>query len=135
MRRVRAAALVGAFFAALVLVGCQAQRTAEVSGTVTVDEKPLSKGSIGFSPIDGKGQTSGGEIIDGKYKATVGLGVMKVEIRYPKVSGQKKDYDAPGGKFYDTFTESLPAKFNNETELKLDVNAAKIEKNWDLTTK
>lgn len=119
----------------LLFVGCQGERTADVTGTVTVDDKPLEKGSIAFVPADLKGQTAGGPITDGKYAVKVGLGTMKVEIRYPKVVGKKKDYDAPGGKFYDTYDESLPEKYHNETELKLDVQAGKNEKDWILTTK
>src|SRR5713226_1144423 len=133
MRLAHAAVCLAFLGTILPLVGCLGERTADVTGTVTVDKQPLTKGSIGFIPADGKGQTAGGEITDGKYDVKkVSLGVMKVEIRYPKVVGKKKDYDAPGGKYYDLYDESLPAKYNNETELRLDVKAGKNEKDWEL---
>ena len=135
MRRAHAAVCLAFLATVLPLVGCYGPKTAEVSGMVNVDNQPLTKGSIGFVPADGKGQTAGGEIIDGKYSAKVGLGVMKVEIRYPKVVDKKKDYDAPGGKYYDLYDESLPPKYNNETELSFEVKAGKNEKNWDVTKK
>ncbi len=133
--RVRAAC--GATFLGLVLLfcGCQRTTTAEQHGTVTVDGKLLEKGSIAYAPVDGKGQTAGGEITGGKYSVKLGVGLMKVEIRYPKVVGKKKDYDAPGGKYYDLYDESLPAKYNNRSELTVDVPAGSVQKDWELRTK
>jgi len=133
MRTAHAATFLAFLGLVLPLVGC-GDPPAEVTGMVNVDKKPVTKGSIAFIPADLKGQTSGGEIIDGKYSVKkVSLGVMKVEIRYPKVADKKKDYDAPGGKYYETFNESLPAKYNDQTELKMEVQAGKNEQNWDLT--
>jgi hypothetical protein len=132
MRTAHAVVCLAFLGAVLPLVGC-GDGTAEVTGMVTVDKKAVTKGSIAFIPADLKGQTAGGEIIDGKYTVKVGLGNMKVEIRYPKVVGQKKDYDAPGGKYYKTYDESLPAKYNDQTELYFEVKSGKNEKDWDLT--
>src|SRR5215831_7903746 len=129
MRSERAAR--GSGFVLLVaLAGCGGSTTAEVSGTITVDNKPLAKGYINFSPVDGKTQTAGGEITDGKYSVQVPVAVMKVEIRSPKVVGKKKDYDSPKGKWYDVSEEALPARYNDQSELTLDVKSGKNEKDW-----
>jgi hypothetical protein len=123
-------------FALFVLVGCFGKRTAQVTGTVLVDGQPLEKGSISFIPADGKGSTAGGDIKDGKYSvAQVSPGTMKVQIRYPRVSGKKKLYDTPDSPTRDTFTEVLPKKYNDQTELQFDVQPGKNEKDWNLSTR
>jgi hypothetical protein len=41
-----------------------------VSGTVTYQGKPLERGTISFTPADGKGRAAGGTITDGQYSLT-----------------------------------------------------------------
>ncbi len=106
-----------------------------VSGTVTVDGAAAKTGSIAFFPIDGKSSIAGAEIIDGQYEAKVALGTAKVEIRVPKVTGQKKLYDTPDSPIKETMTESLPTKYNDATELTLDVTRGEIRQDYELTTK
>ena len=119
---------------AVFLAGCSSgPQKGEVTGTVKVDGKPIERGSISFYPVDGKGQTAGGPITGGTYSVKdVTAGAMKVEVRMPVVVGKKKDYDAPGGKWYPVEDEALPDKYNNQTELRFDVKPGKNEKNWDL---
>jgi len=134
---IRSAVRVALLTVALIvlLAGCSDNRTAEVAGTVSVDGQPVEKGSISFIPADGKGVTAGGEIKDGKYVAPgVPIGTMKVEIRVPKVTGKKMLYDDKNVT-RDTFSESLPKKYNVDTELRFDVQPGKNEKNWDISTK
>ena len=92
-------------------------------------------GSIAFFPVDGRSTTSGAEILDGQYTATVPLGASKVEIRVPKVTGQKKLYDTPDSPIKEMMTESLPTKYNDATELTLDVTRGEIRQDYELTTK
>jgi len=124
----------------LLLAGCSDNRMAEVTGIVTVDGQPVEKGDISFFPVDGNGPTAGDRIVNGKYLATkVPVGTMKVQIRVPKASGQKKQlYESKDGKespVRDIIAETLPKKFNDDTELRFDVKPGKNEKNWDLSTK
>jgi hypothetical protein len=121
--------------AALLLVtGCADPTIGTVSGTITVDGAPAKMGSIAFFPVDGKSTTSGAEILDGQYTATVPLGMSKVEIRVPKVTGQKILYDTPGA-VKETMTESLPTKYNDASELTLDVKPGENRQDYNLTTK
>jgi hypothetical protein len=125
-----------AFALFVLLAGCSGKQTAQVSGMVRVDGQPLDKGSISFIPADGKGSTAGGDIKEGKYLVPkVSVGLMKVQIRYPRVTGKKKLYDTPDSPTRDVYTEVLPKKYNDNTELELDVQPGKKEKDWDLSTR
>jgi hypothetical protein len=66
----------------LALAGCSGGGGgATISGTVTFNGAPLEKGSITFTPEDGKGTPAGGMIENGKYTATgVTSGKNRVEI-------------------------------------------------------
>jgi major membrane immunogen (membrane-anchored lipoprotein) len=130
--------IVGGLFLLLsvLLIGCgKGDDTVEVSGTVNYEGKPLEKGSIQFSPVDGKTATSGGDIIDGKYSFKSYLGNMKVSISAPKVVGKKKVYETPDSPVMDVTDELLPKKFNEATELQYEVKPGPNQKDWDLQSK
>jgi hypothetical protein len=118
----------------LVIAGCAEPTAGVVTGTVTVDGAPAKTGSIAFFPVNRKSSTAGAEIIDGNYTATVPLGAAKVEIRVSKVVGQKKLYDTPDSPIQTVMAESLPPKYNDATELTLDVRPGTNEQDYQLTT-
>ena len=124
-------------FAVVAMAGCSKgdPNQSEVSGTVTVDGQPAKEGAIAFIPVSGNAPTAGGVIAEGKYTAKVHVGAAKVEIRIPKVVGQKKLYDTPDSPVRPIMDESLPAKYNEQSELTLDVTPGTTEKNFDLSTK
>jgi hypothetical protein len=120
----------------LSVVGCgEPSNLAEVSGSVTVDGKPVERGSISFIPADGQGPTTGAEITEGKYTSQAPLGVSKVEIRVPRVIGKRKLYETSDSPVQDLMEEVLPEKYNEKTELRFEAQAGRHEKNWDLRTK
>ena len=104
--------------------GCAEPTEGVVSGTVIVDGEPAN-GSIGFIPVDGLSSTSGAAINDGKYTAIVPLGKMKVQIRANKKVGETRIYNTPDSPIQTILAEVLPKKFNDETELLLDVKPGK----------
>lgn len=117
-------------------VGCGEQSNmARVSGTVSVDGKPVEKGSISFISMDGMSPTAGTTITDGKYSSEAPLGEAKVEIRVPKVVGKKKLYDTPDSPVQEVLAELLPRKYNEDTELRFTAERGKNEKNWELDLK
>jgi hypothetical protein len=120
---------------ALAVPGCESSNDADVSGTVTVDGTPVEVGSITFLPADGKSPTAGGKIENGKYSVRVPLGTMKVAIRYPKAAGTKKLYNTPDSPIGTIWKEVLPARFNEKTELALEVKSGRNNKDWELTAK
>jgi hypothetical protein len=117
------------------ITGCSEPTVGTVSGTITVDGAPVKSGSIAFFPVDGRSSTSGAEIVDGQYTATVAPGSARVEIRVSKVVGQKKLYDTPDSPVQPIMAESLPTKYNDATELTLDVKLGENRQNYDLKTK
>jgi hypothetical protein len=119
---------------AIVVAGCTKPNVGVVSGTVTVDGTPAISGSIAYFPVNRKSSTAGAEVVDGRYTANVPLGVSKVEIRVPKVVGQKKLYDTPDSRTKQILAESLPPKYNDQTELTLDVKPGENHQDYQLTT-
>ncbi len=114
------------------LVGCGGQKIAEVHGAVTFNGVLIKTGSMTFVPVDGKTSTAGCKIEDGKYTAKVPVGLMKVSISMPKVVGMKKLYDTPNSAERPVTKEALPEKYNEKTELELDVKPGKNQKDWEL---
>ena len=127
MRRLANVALV----ISMVLIGCGKSKgppTAVVSGKVSLDGAPLEKGVINFVPTDGKGTTEGGKIVKGAYSVTVGLGDKRVEIRSPKVVGQRDAYPGdPNSPKMDITEEVVPSRYNSRSELKVPVTGRKAE--------
>lgn len=131
-------ALVASILAA---VGCSSEiKEGEVSGNVTVDgQVPAVGSSITFIPTDGTSPTAGAVIDNGKYMARVPVGKAKVEIRIPRPvqnsaapsAGPGSEGPGGGGGFIE---ESLPAKYNDATELTIEVQSGKNPKDWTLST-
>jgi len=116
------------------LPGCEdGPRTGEVTGTVKVaGQIPPAGSSITFIPTDGKSQTAGAMLQDGRYSVRVPVGMSKVEIRVPRpVSRPGSKVQGPGAEG-GLIEESLPAKYNDQSELTFEVKPGKNEKNWDL---
>lgn len=127
----------GVFLAAVVaLTGCGGNpNRGNVAGTVTVDGQPAESGAISFAPVDGKSPTTGGPIEAGRYAVEVPFGTSKVAIRVPKVVGQRKLYDTPDSPVQPIMEERLPAKYNDATELTIDVKPGDNPHDFDLKTK
>jgi hypothetical protein len=111
-----------------------------IFGTVTLDGKPLEKGTITFLPTDTTGQTTQGEapIKNGAYEISVDQGLVpgpyKVLISSPvpmdapaKPAAARPGVDtvsgagAPDAVEEVPLRESIPAKYKDQTTLKADV--------------
>jgi hypothetical protein len=125
-----------AFFVSVLLglVGCgNAGKTTLVEGTVSYQDEPVHRGGIRFIPEDSNVSPTGGVIKDGKYSVRVPWGQMKVQINSAKEIGKRKLYDTPNSPEGPIMGESLPPKYNENTELSLDVQGARMDKDWELT--
>ena len=109
-----------AILATLLVVGCEQNLRQAVSGTVTLDDQPLPKGTIRFVPQPGtSGPTAGGDIVDGRFsippEGAPFAGEFRVEITAFRPSGvMRRDPDEGE---YELHEQYLPARYNDRSEL------------------
>jgi hypothetical protein len=75
----RSLSLALVFLLLVLATGCGGSY-ASVSGSVTIDGKPLKHGAVTFDPEDGKAQTAGSLIENGSYSAKVRPGRYRVTV-------------------------------------------------------
>jgi hypothetical protein len=126
-----AALLAGASL--LTVSGCSDPNHGIVSGSVRVDGKPVD-GSISFFPVDGKSSTTGAKIVEGEYTCKVPVGENKVEIRVSKKVGETKLYNTPDSPVQPILAEVLPPKYNDQSELRVDVQSGENTQDYDLSS-
>lgn len=121
-------ALIGLTF----LAGCSPSgpQRYDVSGKVSCDGKPIKQGSILFEPLDKSLGTEGGTINDGQFKGTAKEGKNKVRITGLDIGPNTRYIE--GAPLASNF---LPPKFNDETELEIDVTSQNRTFDFDLTSK
>jgi hypothetical protein len=113
-----------------------------VSGTVNLDGKPLEKGSIQFSPVQGNPGAAvegGGLITAGKYAISKDRGLVPGTYQIAIYAGgsraagkgaMKPETGGPAPS-----KEPIPAKYNARTELKKEVKKGIAnEINFELTS-
>jgi hypothetical protein len=125
--------------AALALAGCGASDSerSRVQGAVSYGGEPVDDGGIAFIP-EGGGPSqvrATGDIRDGHYDldSTRGPypGKYSVEIYWYKKTGRK--IASPSGKaFKDETKQAIPAKYNDKTELKVEVKPGRNTLDFDL---
>ena len=117
----------------LSFVGCgKNPAPAKVTGTVTLDGKPVPSAEITFAPEDGSRLSQAMTDAEGKYElrfsaSTIGavVGTHKVTIR----TGPSEKSDDPNAP-----KETIPSKYNTESQLKETLKSGKNVVNFDLTS-
>jgi hypothetical protein len=115
-----------------------------ISGTVTLDGKPIERGYITFEPKSGQPTQSGGMIEQGKYEVPVQSGAVPgaysvaVFAEAAKVavnaSPGTPEYEAAAKKV--SSGNPVPAKYNFNSILKAEVKAGEPNVfNFELTSK
>lgn len=126
---------------AALLLGCGGEKgMGQVSGKVTVDGQiPAAGSSITFFPTEGSARSAGALLVDGNYSVSVPTGESRVEIRIPRPVVSEAPVVAKKGPGSDAgsgmITESLPKKYNDDSELKLKVVGGENKKDWEVSTK
>ncbi|MDB5344965.1 MAG: hypothetical protein JWP89_3342 [Schlesneria sp.] len=124
MQSLRSGALFFCFVVAVYGCGKSDSNSKTLTGSVTLGGKPVEKGSINFIPKDGKTVTVGSKIVNGQYSASIPFGDKRVEIRAPKVTGQRSAYEGdPNSPKIDIVTELIPGRYNSQSELSFTVDA------------
>lgn len=130
MCRMTASVLTGLI---LTVIGCSSGEVA-VSGTVTLDGKPLEEGNIAFRPLPVLAtlEATSGLVKGGKYQIKVRPGQNQVEITAIKpIPGPKDPFGmGPPPK------SIIPEKYNTKSELREEVQAGVgNEFNFTLTSR
>lgn len=112
----------GVIFLAITLLaaGCSGgPRKYPVTGTVTLDGKPLEEGDIYFMPLDPNVGAEAGKIQAGQFRFEAREGKMRVEIRASRENPGKR---SPMGNIRKE--EYLPARYNRESTLEAEVRSS-----------
>jgi len=131
--------------AALMAVpGCgETQKFATVTGVVTLNGKPLKGATVTFQPIAAQGSieaadSSIGKTNDqGEYSLTTsrnvpGAAVGKHRVRISLLSQQRGDSDERPPRGGWPVKELVPARYNGETTLEIDVVPGQNKADWPL---
>jgi len=114
--------------------GTDGPQTYDVSGKVTFDGTPLPQGEIAFRPTDGKGQSYGGQIENGKYAFESIPGKMQVSITASREVPGKFDEQNPGEKV-PVVEQFIPASYNEKTTLEAKVTESAGQNQFDFNLK
>jgi hypothetical protein len=108
-----------------------------VSGTVTLDGKPLKQGAISFIPTAGDAPTAGGGIRDGAYTVEAPAGAKRVEITGYEVVGQVPAYgNDKNGPMKEVTKSIVPPTYNTVSNLTAEIKSGKNENvNFELKSK
>ena len=122
----------------LLLVGCALATAlgcgdgrATVSGHVTFNGEPISRGSITLVPVDGRGQPSGASVEQGRYRiASVPPGDTFVQIVAVYPVGREKRDD---GSEFELVGSLLPDSWGAASKERLTVVAPSTTQNFEIT--
>jgi hypothetical protein len=122
------------FPAILVFCGCGDDRApAKVAGTITLDGKPVANATVTFAPNDGGRNSYGYTDSQGRYElrftgqlkgAVVGTHRVIVQTGESEVSSSSEEGTVA--------KETIPAKYNSETELTATLKSGNNVVNFEL---
>ncbi len=109
----------------VILAGCgpSGPQTYDVSGTVTFDGTPVSRGEIVFRDPAGQEKGYGGMIENGKFSFESSPGEKRVEITAMREVPGEFDTMNPGEKT-PKLEQYIPEKYNGESELTVEVSSS-----------
>ena len=126
---------------ALLSAGCGREKVG-IKGTVTLDDVPLTTGTIDFNPANGQGANMGAEIKNGKFELIGDVAVLPgkstVHILAMRPNGKKVAAfpNDPPEKYVEEIDQIIPAKYNTKSELTVVLQAGKVvEQDFHLKTK
>jgi hypothetical protein len=117
------------------IVGCggggkPGPRLYHIAGTVSYAGEPLKEADLTVRSVDGK-HAAGSKISDGKFQLDAPAGVSIVEITASRdVPGQFRE-DNPGERVA-VKEQFIPAKYNSESTLKLEIKPDVKDAKFDL---
>ena len=116
----------------VLVAGCsKGKPIGDVRGKVTLNGEPLAQGAVQFVPVNGDTPTTGGLIRDGAFQVEVPVAKQRVKISSNTVDKEKTPPNATADQIV---MKSLPAKYNSQSDITLDVVAGANEVEYKLTT-
>jgi hypothetical protein len=125
----------------LVFCGCSQDGMVSVSGTVTLDGKPLTDGVIMFLPTGTEGNTASTTITNGKYSVRVSPATMLVRIIAERLYTEDEIKELRANPMFNNDPmfnpnnmkkQYLPEIYNERTAIKEDIKENTKNLNFDL---
>jgi hypothetical protein len=141
MRRLAEVLIAGVCSALLVIVtGCEHSDRGSVSGAVTLDGQPVDGGIISFFPNGREARKSAcTTIAAGRYAVPAGsgpaIGANRVEIRWSRKTGKKVPGALLASRETDELVEAVPARYNANSELKVEIKPGDNQADFQLKSK
>jgi hypothetical protein len=116
---------------ALSVVSCSSESTLiPIGGSVTLDGTPLPDGDILFTPANFQFGSEAAKIKDGAYQVALRPGQSKVQIRASRPVPGKK---GPMGE--QLIEDYIPPKYNDQSNLSIDVSSSQRKHDFQLQSK
>jgi hypothetical protein len=120
------------------IAGCKETSPSSIHGTVTLDGESVELGNIVFLPASGSGPRAAAPIEQGVYSIPASEklvpGSYRVEISWRKPTG-RKSASADPGMMIDETREAVPAKYNTDSTLIVEIGRGDVAKNFDLISR
>ena len=105
----------------------------EVTGTVTLDNRPLADASVEFQPEEGGSPSYGTTDENGRYELVYGVGKPGAMIGKHVVRITTYQMESTGEGDPTIVPERVPPQYNSQTTLSEEVAPGRNEINFDLT--
>jgi len=136
MRKLLRLATVLVACAGLMVAGCgpgNPQGRLAISGKVSFEGQPLDQGSIQFSSVDRtSGIVSGAVIHNGSYSIEAEKGLPPGKYRVRVFSGEGAGPEEMPGESTEAPKERIPAQYNTESTLEIEVSRGNATFDFDL---
>ena len=122
-------------FVTLVFSGCSDNRApAKVTGTITLDGKPLVGATVTFTPDDGSRISQAMTNAEGWYELRFTAQLKGATVGTHRVAVQSGDLEVPMEAGASYVPETIPKKYNTETELTATLKSGNNVVNFDLAS-
>jgi hypothetical protein len=122
------------FFSVCVLSGCSDNAPAKVTGTITLDGKPVADAIVTFTPEDGSRISQAQTHDNGWYELRFSAQLKGAAVGKHRVRIQTGDMEVGVGTDAPVSQERIPTRYNVETELTATLKSGKNTVNFELTS-